>query len=651
MPILLRFLHFLAILSLVGLSPGATLAQAGTYCGADQTPVYSFGFADLKAFVGDAMGDPVTCEYADPDGSGDVYQQTTTGTALWRAGTSISTFTSDTDHWAVTPYGSLTWSGSEPDPPAALVTALQAQSTDQTAHAQPDAPTADLAPPAAAAGPPTYATASEAAVYWGAYVGGAPPNMSVIAAFESGVGKSVSIMHWGQSWGRPPSNRFETTYFDLVRQHGAFPLIDWGSWQLGAGVDQPDFRLATIASGAYDGFIQQWAEDAARWGHPFFLRFDPEMNGWWLPWSEQLNGNAPGDFARAWRHVHDIFVQHGATNATWVWCPNVSVDRSTPMAQLYPGDEYVDWTCLDGYNFGPTNGYSWQSFGQVFGGPAFGDSTMHNSYQELLAVSPSKPIMIGELASSETGGSKGSWITDMFQTLPSAFPNIKAIVWMDWNAGDPSLTWAVGSSREAQAAFANGVAASSYASNVFGAANGGRIQPLAGKPSVASNPSVLHPIADTYISRSQPTSSAGGASATLAADQAGTDTAFLMFDLLPLAGKTITSVTLRLHTSTEAWAGSGAIFDVKLVPATNWREEYMTFHNTVPISNSTVGSTTGNERPNAWEEIALNAAAIQPLTGGRLALALTGRKSDVWVFNSREAGPDVAPQLVIGYSG
>ena len=48
----------------------------------------------------------------------------------------------------------------------------------------------------------------------------------------------------------------------------------------------------------FDAFITQWATDAKNWGHPFFLRFDWEMNGnWQFPWSVQLNGNAPAGFA------------------------------------------------------------------------------------------------------------------------------------------------------------------------------------------------------------------------------------------------------------------------------------------------------------------------------------------------------------------
>src|SRR6185503_12337426 len=136
------------------------------------------------------------------------------------------------------------------------------------------------------------------------------------------------------------------------------------------GVNQPDFRLARIIDGTYDAYITTWAKDARVWGKSFFLRFDNEMNGdWQFPWGEQVNENQPGEFVRAWRHVHDIFTQQGANNATWVWCPNCADNTTTPFGELYPGDSYVDWTCLDGYNWGTySSKTNWQTFGQVFAG-------------------------------------------------------------------------------------------------------------------------------------------------------------------------------------------------------------------------------------------------------------------------------------------
>ena len=58
---------------------------------------------------------------------------------------------------------------------------------------------------------------------------------------------------------------------------------------------------------------------------------------------------------QAWKHIVDIFRSVGANNVSYVWCPNFIYPSTTTWptyASLYPGDSYVDWTCLDGYNWG-----------------------------------------------------------------------------------------------------------------------------------------------------------------------------------------------------------------------------------------------------------------------------------------------------------
>ncbi len=65
------------------------------------------------------MGTPTTCEYADPAGTGDVHQDTTTGLAFWRKSTNTPTFTNGFDHWALTEQGITYWTGSTVDPPVA----------------------------------------------------------------------------------------------------------------------------------------------------------------------------------------------------------------------------------------------------------------------------------------------------------------------------------------------------------------------------------------------------------------------------------------------------------------------------------------------------------------------------------------------------
>ena len=283
------------------------------------------------------------------------------------------------------------------------------------------------------------AEASAAPIYWGAYIKGdtygfedAPFDVRTIAAFESDAGKRVSIVHWGEPWywgaqgGYMP---FRRDMAERVRQRGSIPMINWNSWDLGRGgaLDQPDFRLSEIIAGRHDAFIRGWARDARAWGYPLFLRFDHEMNGDWFPWSERVNGNAAGEYARMWRHVKAIFDAEGATNVTWVWAPNVVFAAAIPLASLYPGDAAVDWTGVSGYNWGSNPaqpGAVWQSFAQVH----------RATYDALRALAPSKPIMIAETASTEIGGSKAAWITDALKAqLPTSFPQIRAVLWFNWN--------------------------------------------------------------------------------------------------------------------------------------------------------------------------------------------------------------------------
>jgi beta-mannanase len=90
------------------------------------------------------------------------------------------------------------------------------------------------------------------------------------------------------------------------------------------------------------------------------------MNGSWEPYSYLSNSSQTStNFIAAWRHMHDLAVAARATNVTWVWCPNVDMNNSfTPYGDLYPGDSYVDWTGLDGFNKDFSTS---QSFSTLFG--------------------------------------------------------------------------------------------------------------------------------------------------------------------------------------------------------------------------------------------------------------------------------------------
>ncbi len=279
--------------------------------------------------------------------------------------------------------------------------------------------------------------------------------------FEKDTGKKVSLVLSYQAWGSTDGTQyFPTDWANSVRQHGSIPVIAWEPWVTEAypqGVNEPNYALKNIITGKFDAYIQQWALAAKAWRGPFFLRFAPEMNANWTPWSENVNGNVTGEFVQTWKHVHDIFTAVGATNVTWVWNPNLIFKGkgALPLSEFYPGDAYVDWTALDGFNAGRVGRKGeWDSFSKLF----------IPSYDQVLKFA-TKPMMIAETGSAEQGGNKAAWITDAFSTeLPKKFHNIKAVAWFNQTS---QQDWRIETSSASRAAFVAAMQAPIYASNVF----------------------------------------------------------------------------------------------------------------------------------------------------------------------------------------
>ncbi|WP_255769250.1 glycoside hydrolase family 26 protein [Pseudarthrobacter sulfonivorans] len=233
---------------------------------------------------------------------------------------------------------------------------------------------------------------------------------------------------------------------NAARARGAVPLVTWEPWAWGGGAVQPAYALARIAAGDFDAHIAQWGQALASWGYPVQLRFAHEMNGDWYPWSESVNGNRPGDYVQAWRHVHDVVAAQGATNVSWVWSPNVPYYGSTDLAGLYPGAGYVDVVALDGYNWGTSASWSaWISPQDLFA----------PGIAQLRALAPGTPILIAETASSEAGGDKAAWNTQLVSYL-AAQPDVAGFVWFNMQK---ETDWRINSSSTSAAAFKNALRA------------------------------------------------------------------------------------------------------------------------------------------------------------------------------------------------
>jgi cellulose synthase (UDP-forming) len=265
-----------------------------------------------------------------------------------------------------------------------------------------------------------------------------PSDLGEVNAFEHTAQAHVGIVQWFADW----RDRVDVAQLRAVAARGSTPQITWEPWDRTHDlVTQPRYSLASIIGGRHDAYVRSWARALRRYGGPVLLRFGQEMNGTVYPWAEATNGNRPGQYARAWRHIHDIFTAEGATNVRWVWCAKTG----RLVAGQYPGDRYVDVVALSGFNGGtalPWGG--WRTFADAFNVPL----------QALRRLAPSKPVQISEVGTVEEGGDKARWIRQMFDYL-QAHTWVRSVLWFDV---DKQADWRVATSPAATRAFVDGVA-------------------------------------------------------------------------------------------------------------------------------------------------------------------------------------------------
>ncbi|MGS0687377.1 glycoside hydrolase family 26 protein [Nakamurella sp. GG22] len=249
--------------------------------------------------------------------------------------------------------------------------------------------------------------------------------MSLVVAADragSSVGRKLDVINIYEAWQRGDDLPLEQ--IRAIARYGALPEITWEPWNPTSGAEQPDYTLAAIANGEFDGYISTWARSAKAYGEPLFLRFAHEMNGDWYPWSVSRNGGSPAQYVRAYRHVQEVFAANGAANVRWVWSPNVILRGDVrAMVDSFPGADAVDVIGVDGYNFGPAvAGSAWRSPIQLF----------RATLEVLDVLAPGVPIWINEAGSGSTGGDKAQWVSDLFDYLRTS--RVSAVIWFDIHA-------------------------------------------------------------------------------------------------------------------------------------------------------------------------------------------------------------------------
>lgn len=283
----------------------------------------------------------------------------------------------------------------------------------------------------------------------GFYMGnGVPRSMTPLMNLEKKIRRRAGVVHYFQYVGQD----FNWNWAARCSAHGAVPLItlEFRAPSDSVRISDPRYRLKRVSSGAFDGLLRRLARRMKSFGRPIWIQPFHEMNGTWYPWGVTVNGNRPSDFAPAWRHVRQVFTNEGATNVKFVWTPNAeSVPSWAGIKSCWPGDAYIDYVAIDGYNWGTAKSWGhWAMFSEIYRTP-----------YRIVTRLTKKPVFIGETGCTTRGGNKAAWIRDMFRVVPTRFPRLRGIVY--WNSVGSS-DWRLDSDAKSVAAFRAGAASANY---------------------------------------------------------------------------------------------------------------------------------------------------------------------------------------------
>ena len=261
---------------------------------------------------------------------------------------------------------------------------------------------------------------------------GGPLAADELAAVVTALGRPLDAILWYADFACPPPLR----ELDAVHRAGAIPVTTWEPW-LWADPTTP--VMGALRTGHHDEHVRKWAAALGGHGRPVWLRFAHEFNGHWYPWSP-AGGTDPSAYLAAWRRIHDIFIDEGATNVRWMWSPNVVLSDGAALADWYPGRDYVDLIGVDGYNWGTSR--QWSHWVQP-------RELCSDTVSRVRELADDLPVLVSEVGCAESGGDKPAWITAFVDWLTDS--EVDGFIWFEH---DKETDWRIASTPAAAAAMA-----------------------------------------------------------------------------------------------------------------------------------------------------------------------------------------------------
>ncbi len=273
---------------------------------------------------------------------------------------------------------------------------------------------------------------------WGFVVDPYPVTEEKIKRIEAETALNGEIFMFFLQWQSNPEARgFPLESLNKICVAGALPVISWEPMFYEKGIEtMVDYKK--ILNREYDPYLNYFADESAKWGKPFIIRFAHEMNLERYHWGTDHDGYGPESpeiYKDMFRYIVVLFRERGADNVLWAFCPNsesvpdISYNEEAGWnraSNYYPGSGYVDILGMDGYNWGTSRNiekHGWQSSWKSF------RETFEPLYREIKSLSSEKPVIVFETATTEKGGDKNTWIKDAVRTATEW--QLDGVVWFN----------------------------------------------------------------------------------------------------------------------------------------------------------------------------------------------------------------------------
>jgi mannan endo-1,4-beta-mannosidase len=294
----------------------------------------------------------------------------------------------------------------------------------------------------------TPTSANSGRVLLGVYYGNQGWNMAQVRDLEAWQRKGNAVVNLFTNWcpGATEMNNLFAIQLPNVWNNRNVPMITWEPFLCSPGQTPLDVE-ARAAAGEYDSYLIAWSGRLKTFlsgpdmvlgtadDRRVYLRLAHEMNGNWYPWSAQ-GERLPADYVAMWQRTWQIIASQGMgpQHVQWVWSVNHEDVGAFPAEAYYPGDAYVDWVAMDGYNWGTSQTWStWRA-----------PESLYGTMLARLRALTNKPLALTELGSS-TATAKGASVADKTRWITDAFTyvvanDIRMVIWFN---EDKETDWAI----------------------------------------------------------------------------------------------------------------------------------------------------------------------------------------------------------------